>query len=410
MDCVISGIALRSDVRIHLPASKSISNRVLIIRALSGDHFPIHNLSESDDTRVMRTALQEDADPVNIGHAGTAMRFLTAYFAASAQSRQITGSERMLKRPIENLVRALNELGAEVTYEGQFGFPPVRTSGLPLKGGALTISAQVSSQFTTALLLIAPVLPGGLSLHLDGKIVSASYIRMTLALMKQFGVDSCFESSRISIPSQAYAGKEYVVESDWSAASYWYQILSLIPDSEVFLEGLSGESVQGDAKVAVLFSLLGVDSLFTEHGVRLTRTAAHCEFFEADFIECPDLVQTMVVTLCLLGIPFRITGAETLRIKETDRIAALQSELLKLGYVVQEPAEGVLTGDGKRKPVSESPLRIATYDDHRMAMSFAPAGLFFPGLVIEDAGVVSKSYPDYWKDLVQFGVEVGSLS
>ncbi|MDD4032253.1 MAG: 3-phosphoshikimate 1-carboxyvinyltransferase [Bacteroidales bacterium] len=408
-------IARRSDgsntARITLPASKSISNRLLIIRALSKDPFVIGNLSDSDDTRVMIHALEQEGVTVDIGHAGTAMRFLSAYFAASAQKKLITGSERMLNRPIGDLVQALNKLGAGIRYAGRQGFPPVETSGNPLTGGHLQISAGVSSQFISALLLIAPSLPGGLVIDLQGQMVSASYIRMTLALMKQCGVCAVFDRQQIRIPFQSYQGKDFKVESDWSAASYWYQMVSFIPGAEVFLEGLSRESVQGDAKVASLFSLLGVKSSFSSEGVLLYGSGDRCSFFESDFIECPDLVQTFAVTLCFLGIPFRITGAETLRIKETDRIMALQTELSKFGFMVSEPSPGILTWDGKRKSIDEViPIRIATYHDHRMAMAFAPASIFHPGLVIEDISVVSKSYPDYWCNLAQFGFEAGPLS
>ena len=391
--------------KVRLPSSKSISNRVLMIRALSRNTFPIGNLSDSDDTRIMIRVLQENPETVHVGHAGTAMRFLTAYYAAMGVPCVITGSDRMLNRPIGSLVQALNDLGAGISYVNKPGFPPVRTSGNPLQGGILRIGANVSSQFISALLLIAPALQGGLTLHLEGDIVSASYIRMTLALMRVFGINASFEKACIRIIPGTYHQVPYTVESDWSAASYWYTLVALLPGSEIFLEGLSEERLQGDALVADFFARLGVKSHYEAGGVQLSHQGTRCRFFEENFLECPDIVQTLVVALCLLNIPFRISGAETLRIKETDRIAALQTELLAMGYPVTETAPGILEWNGERKKAAEH-LRIATYQDHRMAMAFAPASVYFPGLTICDPGVVSKSYPGYWKDLSQSGFEV----
>jgi 3-phosphoshikimate 1-carboxyvinyltransferase len=390
---------------IVLPASKSINNRLLIIRALSGKKFKINNLSDSDDGKVMLKALESNDDLIDIGHAGTTMRFLTAFYAATAQSKIITGSERMKNRPIRELVDGLNQLGAGITYVEKEGYPPVKTSGKELSGDQLHINGSISSQFITALLLVAPSLPQGLTIHIDGKLISSSYVLLTLQLMKSFGVDAVWEDKSITIVPQFYRGHDCTVEADWSAASYWYQIASLAMKADLIIRGLSQNSFQGDAALTLLFEKLGVSSEFTDNAVHLTKTGKQTGFFEYDFINNPDLVQTFVVTLCLKNIPFRISGADTLRIKETDRIAALQIEMAKLGFTIVEPEPGVLTWDGKKATPGKH-LFIDTYKDHRMALAFAPASMQYQNLVINDAMVVTKSYPNFWTDLLSVGFEV----
>ena len=393
----------------HIPASKSISNRLLIMYALAGLDFPEQGLSDSDDTAVMLRALRDNPQEVNIGHAGTSMRFLTAYFTATGQSKIITGSERMKNRPIRPLVEALNQLGADIRYAEKEGFPPVVTSGRPLTGNSVRIEGSVSSQFITALLLIAPTLPDGLRVEITGTLMSGSYVDMTLSLMQQAGIACRRDLNTILIPRATYQPQNATPEADWSGASYWYELAALAPDADILLPGLSDHSVQGDSVVARLFEGLGVHTTFTPQGARLCKADVTCRHFTHHFTDCPDIVQTLAVTLCLKGIPFRLEGAQTLRVKETDRIAALQNELKKLGYTITEPEPGVLEWDGitaiDAVPAGPAPISIATYQDHRMALAFAPAAIRFPGLTIEEAGVVSKSYPTFWDDLRKAGFE-----
>lgn len=406
MDLFLSAPPVLLSGRIALPASKSISNRLLIIRALTGNSFSVSHLSDSDDTLSLIEALASEADTVNVGHAGTTMRFLAAFYAAVGRDVILTGSERMKQRPIGPLVEALNGLGARIIYLEKEGFPPIRMGKSSLSGTKVGVTAAVSSQFISALLLSAPVLPNGLEIVREGKEVSSSYIEMTLRLMAQFGVEVQVKGTSVYVPRSCYRGADCVVESDWSGASYWYSLAALLPVDDLFLEGLQKESVQGDARVSEWFSLLGVESLYEQGGVRLRKTERCCTLFEMDFLNQPDLIQTFVVTLCMLEIPFRISGAETLRIKETDRIAALQREMTKLGYVIENPLPGTLVWDGARTLPVDQPA-IETYHDHRMAMAFAPAAVRFRGLIIRDAGVVSKSYPLFWDHLRAVGFDLG---
>lgn len=390
---------------IVLPASKSISNRLLIIKALANHSFSINNLSESDDTLVMLEAFRSGSDEINIGHAGTSMRFLTAYYSATAQLKIITGSERMKNRPIRELVNGLNQLGADIKYLEKEGYPPLQTSGKPLAGDKIQIDGSISSQYITALLLIAPAMPNGLTIQITGKLISSSYVKLTLQLMKQYGIEYSWKDNVIEIAHQPYFGTNCNVEADWSGASYWYEIAALADEANIVVHGLTSGSFQGDAALAGIFDKLGIRSNFVDNAVCLRKEPCDLKFFEFDFINNPDLVQTFVVTLCLLGIPFKISGAETLRIKETDRIAALQTEMAKLGYKIQESAPGVLEWDGRRGDVQKH-FSIDTYKDHRMALAFAPAALKLGKIVINDAKVVSKSYPNFWDDLGLVGFDV----
>lgn len=391
---------------IQLPASKSISNRALIINALGkGIHTP-ENLSDCDDTRVMVKALTEGKDTIDIMAAGTAMRFLTAYLSVTSGERTITGTERMCQRPIKILVDALRELGAEIEYVDNEGFPPLRIKGAELKGNEITLKGNVSSQYISALLMIGPELKNGLTLHLSGEIISRPYIDLTLQLMRDFGARAAWTSpDSISVAPQPYQSVPFKVESDWSAASYWYQMVALSPKAEIELIGLFRNSYQGDSRGAEIFSHLGITTEFTSQGVKLKKTGKAPEKLVEDFVDIPDLAQTFVVTCALLNIPFRFTGLQSLKIKETDRIAALKAELKKLGYLIEEENDSVLMWNGERCEPQNTPI-IATYEDHRMAMAFAPAVICYPNLQIADPQVVSKSYPGYWEDLKQAGFQV----
>jgi 3-phosphoshikimate 1-carboxyvinyltransferase len=384
------------NIQISLPASKSISNRALILNALAYSPYDIQNLSDCDDTRVTVKALDSNDRTFDIGAAGTAMRFLTAFLSKTVGEWVITGSERMKQRPIKLLVDALNSLGARIEYVEKDGYPPLRIFGSALTGGEIRLNGGVSSQYISALMMIAPYMQQGLKIILEGNVISVPYIEMTMKMMTEFGVTVEFKENIISIEPQTYKPIQYKVESDWSAASYWYEILSLVGSGKVFLTGLNENSYQGDSKVAELFEQLGVQSEYKTEGVLLTPNGKTASMFEYDFVNQPDLAQTFAVTCCLKGIPFNFRGLQTLKIKETDRIAALITELHKLGFILTEPTEGQLAWTGERCEPAES-ISIATYEDHRMAMAFAPAALITP-ISIEDPEVVSKSYPCFWKD------------
>lgn len=388
---------------IQLPASKSISNRVLIIHALSGGKETLRNLSDCDDTQVMIKALTENNEPIDILAAGTAMRFLTAYLSATPGTHTLTGTQRMQQRPIQILVNALRQLGAQIEYTGNEGFPPLHIYGTELTGDEITLKGNVSSQYISALLMIGPVLKHGLQLHLTGEIISRPYINLTLQLMKEFGAVAAWTSDQsIRVEPRPYRSVPFTVESDWSAASYWYQIAALAPAAEIELTGLFRNSYQGDSRGAQLFAKLGVETQYTDRGVRLIKKGALPTRLDEDLVDIPDLAQTFVVTCALLDIPFRFTGLQTLKIKETDRIAALKAELAKLGYVLRDENDSILVWDGERCKPQETPV-IKTYEDHRMAMAFAPAAIRYPHMQIAEPQVVSKSYPAYWEDLKKAG-------
>ena len=406
---------LRTTVK--LPASKSISNRALIIYALAGggipsDHCrPPRNLSDCDDTQVMVDALRDMPDIIDIKGAGTAMRFLTAFLAATdSGTHTLTGTQRMQRRPIKILVDALRKLGADIEYTGEQGFPPLRIRGKRLEGGELEIAGNVSSQFVSALLMVAPALEKGLTVRLTGDIISRPYIDLTLCTMREFGADADWLSvDTISVEPKPYVNKDYLIENDWSAASYWYEMVALSKDqdAEVRLEGLMDGSKQGDSGVRYIFSLLGVRTIFASKvpGMPTTVTIKKSPHLvprlEYDFINAPDLAQTFVVTCALMGVPFRFTGLQTLKIKETDRIEALKREMRKLGYVVRDDKGCVLEWNGERcEPQSDD--AIDTYEDHRMALAFAPASLR-QAVAINSPMVVSKSYPNFWDELAKAG-------
>ena len=403
----------RLNANIQLPASKSVSNRALIIYALSGGYKLPQNLSDCDDTEVIINAIRYMPEIIDIKAAGTAMRFMTAYLSVMRGTHVITGTDRMKHRPISVLVDALRKLGAHIEYVGDEGFPPLRITGSKLTGGLLEIPGNVSSQYISALLMIGPVLEEGLELRLTGDIISRPYIDLTLWMMREFGADADWSAGdTISVKPQPYSNRDYVIENDWSGASYWYEMVALSQDREatVRLSGLMDGSKQGDSVVKYIFSLLGVKTSFESRDgerlqvVTLKRSGRCVPRLEYDFVNSPDLAQTVVVACCAKGVPFHFRGLSTLKIKETDRIAALKKELLKLGYVLKDINGSELVWDGTRCEPQKHAV-IDTYEDHRMALSFAPLGLLKP-IVINNPQVVTKSYPRFWDDLKMAGFEI----
>lgn len=394
---------------IALPASKSVSNRALLLQALCQEkRYTIANLAVCDDTEHMEqgvAAKRAGAPLIDIGATGTAMRFLTAYLAITEGETIITGSERMKQRPIGTLVEALRKLGADITYMNKEGYPPLRICGKRLQGGELEIEAGISSQYISALLMVAPSFTEGLTLHLKGDIASRTYIELTLDLMRRYGaVAEWTNGQTIRVNPGTYEDTPLSVEADWSAASYWYEVAAIAVhmghDVDIALPAITPNSLQGDRVVASLFEELGVRTECTEEGVRLLKSQiSYCKSqLEIDFTHCPDIVQTMAVTHCLLGVPYIYKGVHSLRIKETDRVAALIAELRKLGYVLHAEGDERLIWNGTRCEAEKQPT-IATYEDHRMAMAFAPAALLHKGLTIEHPEVVTKSYPTFWEEL-----------
>ena len=412
-----SGRLLRG--RIMLPASKSISGRALVINALSGSSLLPDNLSDSDDTQAMLNALREMPEVIDIGAAGTAMRFLTAYLSVTPGTHTITGTERMKHRPIGILVDALRTLGADIAYEGEEGFPPLRIAGRnDIEGGELSVPGNVSSQYISALLMIAPTLKKGLRLTLTGQIASRPYLDMTMSMMRDFGAEvEWIAKDVIEVKPGSYRQRPYHIESDWSAASYWYEMVALSPDAgaQVELVGLHHDSIQGDSKVWQLMSELGVATEYYEEPdgteiIRLRKTGNLACHFCHDFSHQPDLAQTFAVTCAMLDVPFRLVGLQSLRIKETDRIAALVEELGKIVCLEGNDSELLWEGfynidDLELLPFEE--FTFDTYDDHRMAMALAPVCLRTGGeIVINNPEVVSKSYPHYWEDLEKVGFSI----
>lgn len=402
------------DTRILLPASKSISNRALIIHALTGGNVMPENLSDCDDTKVIIRALSHRPEVIDIKAAGTAMRFMTAYLSVTEGEHTIMGTERMKHRPIGVLVDALRYLGAEIEYAGEKGFPPLRIRGRQLEGGRLEIPGNVSSQYISALLMIAPVLSKGLEMKLTGGIVSRPYIDLTLHLMHQFGVSAEWtDIDSITVKPQPYRQRPYTIENDWTAASYWYEVLALTDElgAKVVLPGMLDGSRQGDSAVRYIFSLLGIKTAFADReadrltDATLTRHSCMLNRMDYDFTNQPDLAQTLIATCPVLGIPFHFTGLGSLRIKETDRIEAMKTEMEKLGYILHADSGTELSWEGDRCEPAAQPV-IDTYEDHRMAMSFAPLAIRLGRIGINHPEVVSKSYPHYWNDLRKAGFHI----
>lgn len=404
---------------IRLSGSKSISNRVLAIRELCGESFDIQGLAEANDTHLMQSLLASGEEILDAGPAGTTFRFLTALLSLRAGTQVLTGSERMKQRPVGVLVEALRTLGADIEYLEKEGYPPLRI-GPPVnmgRTGELSISAGTSSQYISALLLIAPALPQGLVLHLEGAIVSRPYIEMTLRLMQYFGVEHTWEGQTIRVAAQRYAARPFRVEADWSAASYYYAMAALAPEADLTLEGLFADSLQGDAVLTDMMRHFGVQTTFGENAVHLKKEAGAVvsPVFEWDFIQCPDLAQTLAVVCGGLGVHGVFSGLETLRIKETDRIAALKTELGKTGVLLHELPRRMAKRSDKQFYLVEGQCAFAempvfdTYEDHRMAMAFAPLGILSP-VAVREPGVVNKSYPAFWEDITMLGFDCQSLT
>ncbi|MDE5595908.1 MAG: 3-phosphoshikimate 1-carboxyvinyltransferase [Muribaculaceae bacterium] len=391
------------ETAVTLPLSKSISARALIMAAL-GSSVP-SEVADCADTRVMTEALASESDEINIGHAGTAMRFLTAYYAAApAKSVTLDGSERMRQRPIGVLVDTLRSLGASIEYLGEEGFPPLKINGCQLSGGEIEMDSSVSSQFVSAVLMVAPTMKEPLTLKLSGETVSAPYIKMTASMMRDRGIDVEIERDTITVRPGSYRHCDTPVEHDWSAAAFWYEIAA-ISAGWVTLTGMHNHSIQGDSALAGIYPRMGVLTEWTEEGAELSATPDLYSRVDLDMTDTPDLVQAIAVTSCAIGLPFRLTGVSNLRHKETDRLEALQRELMKVGCVIEIESDSVISWEGRRMPMSEMP-EIDTYGDHRMAMAFAPLAMFIPGIIIRDAEVVEKSYPAFWNDLREAGFTI----
>ena len=388
---------------VKLTPSKSESNRALIIKALTKGKKPvIKNISDSEDTKTFVEALKTKSDEINIGNCGTAMRFLTAYYSIGEREVVLTGTERMKQRPIGGLVEALNNLGAHITYLENEGYPPLHIFGRKYYGKETKIKGDVSSQFVTALLLIAPVLPQGLVLHLEGNISSKPYILMTLGLMHHFGVEAIWESNKITVLPQKYKPVEFTVDADWSAASYWYEAAALADDADILLKGLQLRSFQGDEAISAIMKDLGVITTFTQQGVKLQKSKIKVEKISRDCSHFPDLVQTIAVTCASLGVDAELTGLNSLRLKETDRLLALKNELQKLGHTVNIEKNNKLLIKSNTKEIIDK-LIIETYDDHRMVMDFAPLAIKYKNIFIENPDAVAKSYTNFWDDMKKMG-------
>ena len=387
---------------ITLSSSKSESNRTLIMNALSGNKLQLKNLSDARDTQTMQRLLSERQSVWDVLDAGTTMRFCTAYLAITGSGETITGSNRMKERPIKPLVDALRKLGAKIDYLEQEGFPPLRITAKKnnFQCRKISISGNISSQFISALLMIGPMLPNGISIELIGEIFSKPYIDMTLALMNYFGIKSTWKNQTISIRSQRYKKKSYTIESDWSGASYWYSMVALNKESTIILRGLRAHSFQGDQKVVHIMSKMGVNTEFISDGVKLNSIPVTELNQTLDFKNCPDLAQTVMVVAAIKGINLTMAGLESLKIKETNRVLAMKKELLKIGSLLNEENKYWKLTPGT---IPEHIETIETYDDHRMAMSFAPLCLIKP-LTIKNIDVVKKSYPGYWMDLKSVGI------
>jgi len=399
---------------IELTGSKSIANRALIIRALTEGDFPIHRLAAADDTVRLEKLLASEEEVLDAGPAGTTFRFLTGYLSRRPGHQILTGSQRMKERPIGILVNALRELGADIEYTENEGYPPLRIGQSALdRTSELTIAADTSSQYISCLLMLAPTLPKGLRLRLEGNIVSVPYIKMTLSLMAHFGVESNWEGQTIVVAPQAYQARAFTVEADWSAASYYYGIAALAAEADLQIDGLFSESVQGDSIVAELYQRFGVSTDFNDAGLRIMKSADAVvpPLFEQDFVDCPDIAQTLMATCAGLGVQALYSGLQTLFIKETDRVKAMQTEMGKLGislYKIPAHMSGADEGqqffgqEGRADFTVSGTPTFMTYHDHRMAMALAPLALLHP-IQLENPDVVGKSYPDFYTDFARLG-------
>ena len=409
--CSVSWNRKRLNATVHLPSSKSISNRLLIIKALSGKKFSIKNLSEADDTKLLQELLVSEERILDAQNAGTCFRFLTAYLAQKEGEWILTGSERMKQRPIGALVDALKKLGADIKYLEQPNYPPLTILGKKLNGISLEMNASESSQFVSALLLIAPRIKGGLKLKLTGNKSSTPYIDMTLRLMKQSGIKIPDSENAIEIPQQEYTPKDYIVESDWSSAAFWYTMAALCNDADVSLKGLETKSIQGDAIIATWMNLLNVETHFVKDGVIINHHKKPTqEKYSFNFSQHPDLAPAIFVLCAALGVEATFSGIKNLSIKESNRAEALKSELEKCGAKIIKVNEDEY--HISPHPLTPSPkgeretLRFETYNDHRLAMAFAMLAIPLGSVEIKNPAVVSKSYPGFWTDLRSAGFEI----
>lgn len=391
-----------------ITGSKSESNRLLILQALYPD-LALENLSNSDDTQAMIRGLLSDDKTIDIGHAGTTMRFLTSYFATKPGLEKIlTGSKRMQERPVKLLVESLRSLGASIQYEKEEGYPPLRIAGKQITASKVTLAANVSSQYITSLMLIAPKLANGLTIHLVGEITSIPYINMTCSLLQRAGITAVFEGQTIQVfPQVNIAAKTLVVESDWSSASYHFSLVALGKNAAISIKNYTNDSLQGDRVLVDIYKQLGVKASFEENTLHLEKSNNVKPHIELNLIKAPDIAQTIVVSCFGLGVSCDLTGLHTLKIKETDRLLALQNELGKLGASIRVTNDSLHLAARKGDVVEN--VAIDTYHDHRMAMAFAPLGLCVP-IEINDADVVSKSYPSFWDDLKTLGFTVSSIN
>ncbi|MEP1035037.1 3-phosphoshikimate 1-carboxyvinyltransferase [Ekhidna sp.] len=390
---------------ITLESSKSESNRALIINALAGGETSnIYNLSHARDTQTMLRLLSQNLNEYDVKDAGTTMRFLTAYLAIKGQNVIITGTERMKQRPIGPLVDALRQLGAEISYLEKEGYPPLKINRIQSQGAnEIAISGNISSQYISALLMIAPCLPKGLTITLTTEVFSQPYIQMTLDLMHTFGIDTDWVGNEISIAHQSYKPTSFTIEGDWSGASYWYGFAALASEGSLLtLPGLRKRSSQGDQEITAIMNHLGIGTHFEKSHVSLERRNTGLAALELDFRNCPDLAQTVMVAAAASGVNLQMTGLESLKIKETDRVFAMQNELKKIGASLEESNGKWTLSPSKNLPTS---VAIDTYEDHRMAMAFAPLSLL-TDVIIHDPMVVEKSYPGFWDEVLKLGVEI----
>lgn len=395
--------------KLEISGSKSISNRALLIKALCKESFTIDNLSVSDDSSTMKALLDHQGPEYDAHHAGTTFRFLTAYFSLKTGEQILTGSERMKQRPIGPLVDALRTIGADIEYLENEGYPPLRIKSFQgQKTATLNIASDISSQFISALCMIAPTLPQGLTLELEKELVSRPYLMMTLNMMSYFGVEHLFNNNTIGIRHQEYKPKDFIVESDWSSASYHYLIAGLLPGSKIELSKYFEESLQGDSEISKVFSQLGVDTHFQDNSIVIQSTENKVDEFEYDFIEIPDTAQTFASWAAGNGVAIRYNGLKTLAIKETDRVAALTEELSKLSIKIQKDESGEFEYVQIGKAHSNQIPHFETYNDHRMAMALAPLSIVSP-VIIKDPKVVSKSYPNFWQDLSAMGFKLTEI-
>lgn len=404
--------------KVEVPASKSISNRALIIRNLSGKDFRIGNLSASGDTVLLQDLLEiiENSKTngirttVDAGNAGTAYRFLTALLSVKAGKWELTGDDRMKERPVSSLVSALRQIGATIDYAGREGFPPLFIDGKIPEGDTAEISGSISSQFISALLMIAPTLPGGLKLKIKGGVVSMPYLFMTLRMMAMFGVKCLWDGDMIEVPHQTYIPGDIKIEADWSSASYWYALAALSKRSEILIRGLRNSSLQGDARVQDIFQKLGVDTFRSNEGMLLKNTGKVTTEPEVDFTSIPDLAQTVIAAAAALNTGGVFSGLKNLKHKETDRVTALATELDKAGFRLHVRNEETIflekLGQTDHDSLKAKRITVETYGDHRMALAFAPLALFFQEVSIKDPAVVDKSYPDFWQQLMKVGFSI----